>query len=177
MRACRGADCGLASAANQGLHREVVYQRGAESGKAGGSGQGGCRGEVLEVVKLVPLERVQRPSVEHGAVPQISEETVEAVTLVPRERVHQQTAEQRVDERGQQRTAEQSEDVPQWREETVEAVRSVPCERVQQRALHVQERIAKQNVSILVPLDREETRQLCRSSQTSATTLCSLSGF
>ena len=43
---------------------------------------------VLQEEKLVPQERVQRPTVGHAPVPQILEETVE---VVRRERVQQQT--------------------------------------------------------------------------------------
>ena len=39
---------------------------------------------VQEVVKLVPQERVQQPSVEHATVPQILEETVEVTSLAPK---------------------------------------------------------------------------------------------
>ena len=77
--------------------------------------------EIMTVVqaeeKLVPLERVQWPTVENAPVPQILEETVEVV-LATTERVQRRTV-----------------DVPtlQVLEETVEVAKLNPCERVQQR--------------------------------------------
>ena len=46
--------------------------------------------ETVEVMKLVPQERVQQPIVEHAPVPQFLQETVEVV-LTSTERVQQRT--------------------------------------------------------------------------------------
>ena len=67
-----------------------------------------------------------------------------------------------------QQQADEHTPVPQFREEAVEVVRSYPFELVQQRTLeqiedvHVQERIAKQNVHVPVPPAKEEIAEVVR---------------
>ena len=77
--------------------------------------------EIVEVLKLDPQERVQKPTVEHALSSQFLEETVQVV-LAPIERGHRRSDEQIVEL-----------PTPTILEDIVEVVRRAPHERVQQR--------------------------------------------
>ena len=78
--------------------------------------------DIVEVIQLVPQERIQERIVEEiidVPVPQWIEEMIEVVKLIPQERVENRTAEQIVDV-----------PVPQIQEELVEVIQLVPHERI-----------------------------------------------